>query len=488
MSFVVRSNISSMNVQRQLGKTTGQLETSFQRLSSGLRINSAKDDAAGLAITERMEAQVRGMEQARRNAADAVSLSQTVESGLGEITGILQRLRELSVQSANDTNTASDRKTLDAEASQLIASLDQIATSTEFNGQKVLDGTVSQMNFQIGANNQADQQLAVQLNGVRASQLGQMARAQSDVVTGVDGSAISGGVAGAAGAVEINGKTIVASSTYGVDVGHDSDATGINALNTAGVKNEQDSSAYAKAKAINASGAGVKAVAQETSVTTGAFGAAAAYTLQINGVSILDSASATSIESLANQINVHSEATGVTATINGTTLDLKAADGRNINVLSVRGGAAVGAQGFTTGQTRGDIVMSSEDNISITDGNDHLGFTGTSVTVDSNNLNTSVDLSTRTGALESMDRLDAAIARINEMRGRMGATQSRLESTSSNLAAITENLSAAKSRIKDADFARESAAMTRSQILQQAASAMLVQANQAPQAALQLLQ
>jgi flagellin len=474
MSFIVRSNISSMNVQRQLGKTTGQLETSFQRLSSGLRINSAKDDAAGLAITERMEAQIRGMEQARRNSADAVSLTQTVESGLGEVTGILQRLRELSVQSANDTNTASDRQTLDAEASQLIASLDQIATSTEFNGQKVLDGTVTQMNFQIGANNQSDQQLTVSLGGVRASQLGQMARETSGAVA--DGSAISGGAAGAQGALVINNQAVTASSTYGADVG---DAVG----------NEQDSSAYAKAKAINASNVGVKAIAEAaaTSIIYGAGGAA--YTLQINGSTVLDAGITNSQEELVNQINLHAETTGVTASINGGNIDLSANDGRNINVSTLGAGAV--ADGWAAGDSffRGNVTLSSEENITISDGGEHLGFAAVdSVTVDSNNLNTSVDLSSRTGALESMDRLDAAISRINEMRGRMGATQSRLESTSSNLAAITENLSAAKSRIKDADFARESASMTRSQILQQAASAMLVQANQAPQAALQLLQ
>jgi flagellin len=488
MSFVVFSNIPSMNVQRQLGKTTSKLETSFQRLSSGLRINSAKDDAAGLAITERMEAQIRGMEQARRNSADAVSLAQTVESGLGEVSGILQRLRELSVQAANDTNTASDRQTLDAEASQLIASLDQIATSTEFNGQKVLDGTVTDMTFQIGANNQADQRLTVQLGGIRASQLGQMARESSSNGAGVQGSAISGGAIGTADAVVINGNAVSASSTYGADIGHDATVL----AGPVGVANEQNTSAYAKAKAINASATGVKATAEEAAVSsTGFTGGVAGYTLQVNGVTIFDGASATTIEEMANQINVHAEESGVTATINGGNIDMKAADGRNINIRSVRTGAAVTDQGFTTATTRAAVTLSSNSNITINDGSDILGFAaaGTdSITVDTNNLNTSVDLGTRTGALESMDRLDAALDRINLLRGRMGATQNRLESTSSNLAAITENLSAAKSRIKDADFARESAMMTRNQILQQAASAMLVQANQAPQAALQLLQ
>lgn len=161
MALSVFTNVASLKGQRQLGKVTNQLEKSFQRLSSGLRINGAADDSAGLAITERMEAQVRGMDQARRNSADAVSLVQTVESGLGEVNGILQRLRELSVQAANDTNTSADRDTLDSEASQLISSLDQIASSTEFNGQKVLDGTTSSMTFQTGANNQRDRKSVV---------------------------------------------------------------------------------------------------------------------------------------------------------------------------------------------------------------------------------------------------------------------------------------------------------------------------------------
>jgi flagellin len=459
MSFVVRSNISSMNVQRQLGKTTSNLETSFQRLSSGLRINSAKDDAAGLAITERMDAQVRGMEVARRNAADAVSLSQTVESGLGEVTGILQRLRELSVQAANDTNTVSDRKTLDAEASQLIQLLDQIATSTEFNGQKVLDGTISDMTFQIGANNQADQSLTVQLGGVRAGQLGQLASRESDGT--VDGSAI--GSATGQATVSINGNSINASSTFGADVGHDI---------VSAVTNEQENSAYAKAKAINATGIGVKAIASATTLQSASdFSAAgsAGYTLSINGTKIYEGSGAADIESLVNQINTHADETGVTAKVNGLRVDLTAVDGRNINLISDDGSAGTdGAGGFesSVAQTRANITLTSTENITMATGNNRLGYLGQSIVVDSNNLNTDVDLTTRDGALTAMDRLDAALDRVNVLRGRMGATQNRLESTSSNLAAITENLSAAKSRIKDADFARESATMTRNQILQ----------------------
>ena len=477
MGLTVFTNVASMNGQRQLGKVTSNLEKSFERLSSGLRINSAADDSAGLAITERMEAQIRGMDQARRNSADAVSLVQTVESGLGEVNGILQRLRELSVQAANDTNTTADRETLDSEASQLISSLDQIASSTEFNGQKVLDGTTSSLTFQTGANNQSDQSITVNLGGVRAGQLGQMATETG--AASVDVSAISGAATGT-GAVVINGQSIVSSSTYGADVGN-------------AVGNEQDSSAYAKAKAVNASGVGVKANANATTSSVTFAAAGAAYTLQVNGTTVLDAGSAASQEELVNQINLHSETTGVSAALNGGNIDMTANDGRNININVEQGGAAVAAgttaQGFTTAASaQGTVTLTSDENITISDGGEHLGFSATdSITVDSNNLNTSVDLTTRAGSLQSIDRIDAAVEKVLDLRGRMGAMQNRLEVTSSNLAAVSENVSAAKSRIRDADFASESATMTRNQILQQAASAMLSQANQAPNMALQLI-
>jgi len=463
MALSVYTNVASLNGQRQLGKVTSNLEKSFQRLSSGLRINSAADDSAGLAITERMEAQIRGMDQARRNSADGVSLAQTVESGLGEINGILQRLRELSVQSANDTNTSSDRSALDDEASQLISSLDQIASSTEFNGRKVLDGTTTSLTFQTGANNQSDQAIQVNLGGVRAGQLGSMAL---ETGSAVDGSAIAG-----TGDVTVNGVNIVATADFATDVGH---AAG----------NAQDDSAYAKAKAINASNAGVKAVANETQVTKTFAAAAANYTLSVNGTNIFQSSQAATASDMVNQINLHSDATGVVAELSGSDVKLSASDGRNINL-----DASSAQQGFagTAEQNLGTITMSDEDNITIGAGNAIIGMSGTSITVDSENLNTKVDLKTRGTSLESIDRLDSAIERVLELRGRMGAVQNRLETTSSNLAAISENVTAAKGRIRDADFATEAANLTRNQILQQAASAMLSQANAAPNQALALL-
>jgi len=475
MALSVFTNVASLSGQRQLGKVTGQLEKSFERLSSGLRINSAADDSAGLAITERMEAQVRGMDQARRNAADGVSLAQTVESGLGEVNSILQRLRELSVQAANDTNTTSDRSALDDEASQLISSLDQIASSTEFNGRKVLDGTTTSLTFQTGANNSADQAIQVNLSGVRAGQLGQLATEESGAV---DVSAISGAAATGQGAVVINGQAVNASSTFGADVGH----SGVN---------EQENSAYAKAKAINASGVGVKANASSTTVSSGTFAAAdgTGYTLQINGVSIFEAGGAADIDEMVNQINTHAEETGVTAAISGNTVALTATDGRNINLVALDNDSnSSGGFNGVAAATRGALTLTSNDNITISDGGTHIGYAATdSITVDSNNLNTSVDLNTRAGSLAAIDRIDSAIESVLANRGRMGAVQNRLETTSSNLASISENVSAAKGRIRDADFASEAAQMTRNQILQQAASAMLSQANSAPNTALQLL-
>ena len=466
MAMTVFTNVASLNAQRNVGKASMKLQTSFQRLSSGLRINSAKDDAAGLAISERMDAQVRGMDQARRNSADAISLSQTVEAGLGEIGDILQRLRVLSVGAASDSNTSVDRQTMENEANELIASLDQIASSTEFNGSKVLDGTVASLTFQTGANNSTDQRIEVQLGGARAAQLGSLARSTT---AAVDGSAIS-----STNVVTINNVNIADSATYQSDVGH------------VAVTNEQDDSAYAKAKAINASNAGVKATANATTDANTFAAAGANYTLTINGTTIFQGSQAGSVDQMVTLINAQSEKTGVVATNVGNTYTLTAADGRNINV-----NASTAQQGFAAGaeQTRGTMTITDDQNIVVNAGGTSIGLAtaASTINLDSNNLNTSVDLTTRAGALEAIDRLDSAIAKVSSQRGKMGAVQNRLEATTSHLGAISENLSSAKSRIRDADFAKETALLSRNQILQQAASTMLSQANQAPQQALQLL-
>ena len=172
MAQVINTNVASLNAQRNLNTSANSLATSLQRLSSGLRINSAKDDAAGLAISERFSTQIRGLNQAARNANDGISLAQTAEGALAEIGNNLQRIRELSVQSANATNSASDRAALQAEVAQLVSEIDRVAVQTDFNGTKLLNGSFTSQSFQIGAN--AGQTITVDnIASARASSLGQ---------------------------------------------------------------------------------------------------------------------------------------------------------------------------------------------------------------------------------------------------------------------------------------------------------------------------
>jgi len=172
MALTINTNVASLNAQRNLGKSQGALNKSMQRLSSGLRINSAKDDAAGLAISDRMTAQIRGLNQASRNANDGISLAQTAEGALQESTNILQRMRELAVQSANDTNSVSDRASLNEEVDQLQAELDRIASTTTFNGRNVIDGSMTNATFQVGANAGVDQTISFSIDSAAAADLG----------------------------------------------------------------------------------------------------------------------------------------------------------------------------------------------------------------------------------------------------------------------------------------------------------------------------
>ncbi|WP_424228393.1 flagellin hook IN motif-containing protein, partial [Azovibrio sp.] len=238
MSQVINTNVASLNAQRNLSRTSGELATSLQRLSSGLRINSAKDDAAGLAISERMTAQVRGMSQAMRNANDGVSLAQVGEGALNEMGNILQRVRELAVQSANATNSASDRAALSSEVSQLVAELDRFAVATEFNGLKLFDGSFGSALYQVGAN--ANQTITATTTDFRTSQYGtyQIGNAsQSTAVTGTGtGTAITGAVVSSGGTVTINGAGGAATITTTASDSARDIAAKINAQSTTGVR------------------------------------------------------------------------------------------------------------------------------------------------------------------------------------------------------------------------------------------------------------
>ena len=476
MAATINTNIQSLNAQRNLGVSQNSLATSMQRLSSGLRINSAKDDAAGLAISERMNTQIRGLNVATRNANDGISLAQTAEGAMASVTSNLQRMRELAVQSANATNSASDRAALQQEVAQLSEEIDRVATQTAFNGTKLLDGSFSAQQFQVGAN--AGQTITIDsIANARASSLGKFTGFQLD--------AASIGTASDTAAA----KTITF-GTSGSPV----------ALGT--IAND----AKAIAAALNASGTpGLLASANETKVagatTTVTASAAGASTVQINGITITlnNTMNGTSNRAATVQaINAQSAATGVKATDDGTGVALAAADGRNITVGGFAAGTATAATiadyglaaAGTTGGTinvRYEAATGVSGNVTTTGmgagsalATNAIAGTGTAVSA--------LDVSTVGGANTAIAAIDTALTTVNSSRAALGAIQNRFASTIDNLMTTSENLTASRSRIMDADFAAETANLSRAQILQQAGTAMVAQANQLPQNVLKLLQ
>lgn len=500
MSQVINTNVLSLNAQRNLARTQGDLATSLQRLSSGLRINSAKDDAAGLAISERFTTQIRGLNQAVRNANDGISLAQTAEGALSELTSNLQRIRELAVQAANSTNSPSDRQALDEEVQQRLAEIDRIATQTAFNDQKLLDGTFGNASFQIGAN--VGQTISVTLGtSMRTMSIGRTADHAGGVAydstlalglqgAGVDDQALAGG-------------------DLTITVG-DRAAVAIQASVAGSANGQSASSAYAKAQAINSSGvSGLTALADTTVEFNFANVDSADYSLTINGVTIFSNHDGTDTEiagdAFAQQINSQSGTTGVIATFDSGTIRLSAADGRDIAIEQTLAGAAAATDGLTSvtatnnsvnaaidlsageGVATGTIRLVSSEEFEIGGANaaDRIGFDG-SYALGTSALSTA-SVTTVANANDTITRIDSALRSVNSLRSQFGAIQNRFESTIANLQSAVENLSAARSRIQDADFAAETAALTRAQILQQAGTAILSQANAAPQSVLALL-
>ncbi len=470
MAATINTNLSSLTAQRNSTKSQNDLTTAINRLSSGLRINSAKDDAAGLAIAERFTSQIRGLNQAARNANDGISLAQTAEGALGSIGSNLQRIRELAVQSANATNSASDRAALQQEVSQLVSEIDRVGSQTQFNGINLLDGTFSAQQFQVGAN--ANQTIAISsLASARSSALG------ASYTASVTGGAVTA-TALVAGALTLNGQSIQAA--------------------VAGSGNGQAAdSAFAVSAAINASQGTVVATANATTVTGGnpaAAGAIAANTFTINGVNVGAIAAGADVPgqgaNVAAAINLVSAASGVTATAAaGGAVTLTAADGRNIVI-----GGTVTNTGLTAATTRGTVSLSTNSptssagitiagtapaNGGFTAATTAGALTGAALSV--------IDISSVSGANTALASVDAALTQINGERAKLGAIQNRFSSTVSNLQTTSENLSASRSRIQDADFAAETAMLSRAQVLQQAGTAMIAQANQLPQQVLQLL-
>lgn len=467
MAIRTNTNKDALNSINALRRNQGQLTKAFERLSSGLRINSAADDAAGLAISSRFNAQIRGVNQAIRNTSDGISMSQTAESALGNSSDLLQRMRELSIQSANGTLTDSDREAIQSEVSQLQDELDRIGETTTFNGRKLLDGSGGPQSFQVGAN--ANE--AVSVNGVdaRAGSLGRAATTQG-------GSISANGLQ--SGELTINGVAI-----RGTVPSDDPSSTS----NPAG-------SATAVAAAVNdsANQTGVTATVENASVQGGAAQGGQLDTsnqLVINGETITgitvegDDAG----NNLEEAINAASDETGVTASRNANGgLELRAQDGRNIEVQTT--GNAANITGLSSGTTTGNVRLTSERQFTVggTAPGD-AGFAGGLVGVQPSSSVREVDVSTVDGANDALQTIDRALGQVSTARSRYGALQNRFESTVSNLATASENLSAANSRIADADFGQETANLVRAQILGQANVSVLAQANISGQIAIRLL-
>ena len=491
MAQMINTNIASLNAQRNLTKSAGSLSTALQRLSSGLRINSAKDDAAGLAIATRFTTQISGMNQAARNANDGISLSQTAEGSLDQVTNNLQRIRDLSVQAANATNSATDRAALNSEASQLIAEIDRVATSSSFNGVKLLDGTFTSQTFQVGADSSSDNQISItSISSARSASLG--VGSGSSYSTTSAGAAV-GATALLANALSINGYMVGAATADGVSF-VTSSASGIAiaaALNA--ISGQSNVTATVAATAV----AGTTVTTPGTALVAG--------DVLINGVDIGALAAAATNPArggqIASAINAKTTQTGVTATFDTTTgaVALSAADGRNVTVTTTLNATAgvtgLGSGGAGTTTTRSAVSLSSTSSAGITiSGNTAAGLTAsgltagyTAATATAGAGVSSLNLTTAAGALSALTIIDSALATVNTSRASLGAYQNRFASTVANLQTTSENLSASRSRIQDTDFAAETANLTRAQILQQAGTAMLAQANSLPQGVLALL-
>lgn len=534
--LIINTNVAALMVQRNLEKTQTALNTSLQRLSSGLRINSAKDDPAGLLITERMSAKIRGLTQARQNASDAISMAQTGEGALTQQIDILQRIRELAVQSANASNSASDRRAMNAEVTQLLEELDRIARDTEFNGQKLFDGSSTIMSYQIGPN--AGNTLSTRLNNLRTDQygaytIGSSTPARSEASTGTlsyaDGmtgtiSTVSGTVF-SSGTLQLNGRSISLNEADSART----IAAKINQANT-GV------TASARTETILSLGSGSYALTVASKSSN--FSAVNFNVVDANNNGVIDR---DEYASAISAFNAKSSKTGVLAQLtefknaSGNAawgIKLNNNDGNHIVLASNSGaasgfGAAVSVWNYDPATSMGNNPRMTESllgsppyNLS---GSGSISFAG-QVALNSNtaySLQTDSTLSVRSGvfydggssgtlppgstlsprlsavseldvssaqnAALSMIIADKALDTLNQQRSSLGAFQNRIAFTIAYIDNSIETTSAARSRIRDADMATEIAAFTRSQILMQVGNAMLAAANAVPNLILSLL-
>jgi flagellin len=488
MPQIVNSNIAALTTRRSLDRSQGDLATSLQRLSSGLRINSAKHDAAGLAISDRMTAQIRGLNQAVRNANDGISVAQTAEGALGEMTNALQRIRELAVQSANDTNSAVDRASLQKEVSQLQQEISRIATQTQFNGKNLLDGSFANAVFQVGA--YSGQTISFSIGSSKATDIGAHQAASKTNVGGALTAAadVSGGNNVAAQSLTVSGTTGTAAVAVAADATARDVAAGVNGASAS---------------------TGVTATAR-TEATLASLGAAGTVSLTLfgsNTTGVAISANVTStadLSALAEAINSKTSTTSISAELSADKASIKlvSADGYNIAVQDFNNSAATKTVSLAGKTLTGGTTPATDLDSLVVGGKVSFNASSTYSLASNDATNTvlsagtvasalasvgSVNIGSQSGAGDALAVADGALAYVDDLRAALGAVQNRFSSVVASNAVTAENVSAARSRIQDADFAAETAMLSRAQILQQAGTAMLAQANQQSQNVLSLL-
>jgi len=504
MPQFINTNVMSLNTVRVLDKSQQGLQTSMERLSSGMRINHARDDAAGMAIAEGMTSQIRGMNQAVRNTMDGVSLVQTADGAMQGISEKLQRIRELAVQSANGTNSSNDRAALNLEVDNLLSEIERVASSVEFNGNKLIDGSFVNKSFQVG-HTQGD---TISLSSVQNSTLVGLGLSNSQAKQ------VGGAVTAAAVNSQTAGTALVGDGQAGNAQLAAGDITitktGGSAVNVGAIAADSSAVDIAATINLNTSLTGVTATATSATMTGDAVGtvvtstAISSTTFDVNGTtvtvsSLSDTTSLANADSnlakVASEINGKTSTHGVVASIKEGTgaagsdeLILTAADGRDIKIDNFTN-EAEDITGFTTGSiARGGVTLSSDTAFTLTDAQTGASAAlGLTAGVVATGGATKVSVDTVSNANDTITRIDEALKSINTGRANLGAYQNRFEATVSDLKNNVENLSGARSRIQDADFAEETASLAKNQILQQAGMAMLAQANQLPQNVLSLL-
>ncbi|MDH1815030.1 flagellin [Comamonas aquatica] len=526
MAMTINTNVVSLNSQRNLGLSGGSLATSMQRLSSGLRVNSAKDDAAGLAIAERMNANTKGLAVAARNANDGISLAQTAEGALGKVGDMLQRMRELSVQSSNATNSADDRKALQAEVNQLRSEIDRVAKTTSFNGTKLLDGSFAGAAFQVGANagdnitvGATTKATADGLGSVKfgassqtvkagdsadavLSDLKEVAAGELTIKVGSGSDVKLSGLKAASSEQERLGQVAAAINEKSADTGVTAFLTAKGDSYTLEVRSE-------KGEAVTFSGFTEATTGFEGTPAWTALAATphpavaddteAAGAANVNAIEALKATDVGGYKAVADAIKAFEDAgtkTQVLSDAIGTAMTNTKDIGNALAGVEAGGAGAAATLKTATETATGSTYTTDEEVLAAAKSylglgenqkiNGGLDVKATDV-VENKGI-AGLDISTQAGAWEAMKQIDSAIDQVNAARADLGALQTRFEKSIENIDIMNENITAARGRIVDADFATETANLSRAQILQQAGTAMVAQANQLPQQVLSLLQ